>query len=126
MCHPYMELPPPFAYKQEISKNMILWYCIGLTAVSTIIVTFSIVSFIIAKSVSNQSIYNISSTKTSTISTLVVQNARSTTISTIIITVSIVSPVITETISNNRGSKPSNTVFLMVTYAIRTVICVDD
>ena len=104
---------------------MISWHFFGLTAVSTIIVTVSIVSLIIAKPVSNQRVYNISSIKTSTFSTLVLQNARSTTISTIKVTVSIIGPIITETISNNRGSKSSNTIFLMMTSAIRTVIHVD-
>ena len=46
-------------------------------------------------------------------------------ISAIIVAVSTIGLIITKTISNNRGSKPSNTVFLMVTYAIRAVICVD-
>ena len=49
----------------------------------------------------------------------------STAVSAIIIAVSIVGPVITKTISNIRGNKPSNTVLLMMTYAIRAVIGVD-
>ena len=48
-----------------------------------------------------------------------------TAISTMITAVSIVGFVITKTVSNNRGSKPSNTVFLMATIVIRAVICVD-
>ena len=48
-----------------------------------------------------------------------------TAVSTIIVTVSIVGLVITGAISNNRGNKPSYTVFLMMTCAIRAVIRVD-
>jgi hypothetical protein len=48
-----------------------------------------------------------------------------TAVSTIITAVSIICIVITDTISNNRGSESSNTVFLMITCAIRAVIRVN-
>ena len=121
-CFRYWTASYIYLQKRYCKIFLILRYCIRLTTVSTIIVTVSIVSFIIAKPVSNQSIYNISSIKAGTFSTLVFQNTRSTAVSTIVIAVSIVCLVITETISNNRGSESSNTVFLMMTYAIRAML----
>jgi hypothetical protein len=60
-----------------------------------------------------------------TIRTVIGVNNISTTISTIIIAICIIGLIITETISNYRGSKPSNTVFLIMTSTFRAVIRID-
>ena len=69
-------------------------------------------------STSNTSLVKIASTVRAIISV----NIVSTAVSSIIIAVEIVSLVITEAIGNNRGSKPSNTVFFVMTYTIGAVI----
>ena len=64
-------------------------------------------------------------TKTSAIRALIRVDVDAA-ITAIIVTVSIIGLIMTETVSNFRRSKPSNTVFFMMTYAIRALIRVDD